>query len=74
MDLPAGGPELGQEGTIVTVLRSSMFRVRLPDGGEIVAHLAGRLRILPVRLLPGDHVLVQVSRYDPSRGRILERL
>ena len=73
LDLPAAAQEAVQEGTIAAVLPNSMFRVRLPDRAEVVAHVAGKLRLLPVRLLPGDHVLIQVSRYDPSRGRILGR-
>ena len=73
-NLPASSQELGQEGTVIAVLENSMFRIRLGDRREIVAHFSGRLRLLRIRLLPDDHVLVQVSRYDPSRGRILDHL
>jgi translation initiation factor IF-1 len=52
---------------------NTTFRVELENGHEILAYLAGKLRKHYIRVLPGDHVLIQVSPYDLSRGRIIRR-
>jgi len=64
-----------KEGIITESLRNAIFRVRL-DGGdtEILAHLAGKLRLHHIKVLPGDRVVVELSSYDSSRGRIVYRL
>lgn len=64
-----------KEGIITESLRNAMFRVRL-DGKdeEILAHLAGKLRLHHIKVLPGDRVVVELSPYDSSRGRIVYRL
>ncbi len=64
-----------KEGIITESLRNAIFRVRL-DGGdkEILAHLAGKLRLHHIKILPGDRVVVELSPYDSSRGRIVYRL
>ena len=49
-------------------------RVRLEDGREILAHLAGKLRIYRIKVLPGDRVTVEMSPYDETRGRIVYRI
>jgi len=61
-------------GVIEAVLPRALYRVRLDDGVEITASLASKARQVTVRLMPGDDVLVQLSPYDPTRGRIKERL
>ncbi len=61
-------------GFIEAVLPRALYRVRLDDGAEITASLASKARQVTVRLIPGDGVLVEVSAYDPTRGRIQERL
>ncbi len=61
-------------GTIETVLPRALYRVRLDDGMEITASLSAKARQVTVKLLPGDGVMVEVSVYDPTRGRIQERL
>ena len=61
-------------GTIVEPLPSAMFAVELENGRRVLAHVAERLRLPLVRLLPGDKVRVELSPYDLSRGRIVERL
>ena len=61
-------------GTIVEPLPSAMFAVELENGRRVLAHVADRLRLPLVRLLPGDRVRVELSPYDLSRGRIVERL
>ncbi len=60
-------------GTIIEPLPSAMFAVELENGSRVLAHVAERLRIPLIRLLPGDKVRVELSPYDLSRGRIVER-
>ena len=62
------------QGTVYEALPSTTFRVKLDDGREILAHLAGRMRLHFIRILPGDKVLVELGQYDKSRGRIVRRL
>ena len=62
------------QGIIEAVLPRALYRVRLDDGAEITASLTSKARQVTVRLIPGDGVLVEVSAYDPTRGRIKERL
>lgn len=62
------------EGTVTEDLPGASFRVRLEEtGSEVVAKIAGKLRKHHIRVLPGDHVTVEVSTYDPSQGRITFR-
>lgn len=62
------------EGTIVEVLPNAMFRVELqPSGHKVLAHISGKMRIHFIRILPGDRVKVELSPYDPTRGRITYR-
>jgi translation initiation factor IF-1 len=64
-----------KEGVIIESLRNTMFRVRLNEGDEeILAHLAGKLRLHFIKVLPGDKVVVEISPYDSKRGRIVYRL
>ena len=61
------------DGTVLEALPSTHFKVRLQDGREITAHLAGKLRLFRIRVLPGDKVTVEMSPYDETRGRIVYR-
>ncbi|MEK9147974.1 MAG: translation initiation factor IF-1 [Patescibacteria group bacterium] len=63
-----------KEGIVLEALPSTLFRVRLDDGGEILAHLSGRMRMNHIRVLPGDRVRVELSPYDQTKGRIVQRL
>lgn len=64
-----------EEGIITESLRNALFRVKLlKDNREILAYLAGKLRLNKIKILPGDKVIVEISPYDPTRGRILYRL
>ncbi len=54
-------------------LPNTHFRVRLENGNEIGAHLAGKLRIHRIKILPGDKVTVEVNDYDETKGRIIYR-
>lgn len=61
-------------GTIEQVLPRALYRVRLDDGAQITASVSNTARQVTVKLLPGDGVTVEISPYDPTRGRIKERL
>ncbi|MDH5695351.1 MAG: translation initiation factor IF-1 [Dehalococcoidia bacterium] len=61
------------EGTVVEPLPNAMFRVELANGHKVLAHISGKIRLHYIRILPGDRVLVELSPYDLSRGRIIYR-
>jgi translation initiation factor IF-1 len=61
------------EGTVVEVLPNTMFRVELPNGHRILAHVSGKMRLNFIRILPGDKVAVEMSPYDLSKGCITYR-
>jgi len=61
------------EGKVVEPLPNAMFRVELENGHRILAHVSGKIRMNFIRILPGDRVLVELSPYDLTRGRILYR-
>lgn len=56
--------------TVVAPLPNAMYRLRLENGQEIDAHVAGAMRMSFIRILPGDQVWVQISPFDDSKGRI----
>jgi translation initiation factor IF-1 len=60
-------------GTIVEKFPNAMFQVELENGHKILAHISGRLRMNFIRIIPGDKVLVEMSPYDLSKGRIIWR-
>lgn len=62
-----------KEGVVIEALPNATFKVKLDDGNEILAHLAGRLRLHFIRVLPGDRVTLEFSPYDSTRGRIVRR-
>jgi translation initiation factor IF-1 len=62
------------EGTVVESLPNAMFRVELPNGHRILAHISGKMRMNYIRILPGDKVTVEMSPYDLTRGRITYRV
>ncbi len=62
------------EGKIVELLPSTMFKVRLENDHEILAHISGKMRIHFIKLMPGDTVEVEMSPYDLTKGRITRRL
>jgi len=61
------------EGTVVEPLPNAMFRVELETGHKVLAHISGKMRMHFIRILPGDKVIVELSPYDLSRGRIIYR-
>jgi len=62
------------EGIVEETLPSTTFKVRLDNRHEILAHISGRMRVNYIRLIPGDRVLVEMSPYDLTKGRITQRL
>jgi len=61
------------EGRVTEALANTQFRVELDNGHQVLAHVAGKMRKHFIRIVPGDRVVVQVSPYDLSRGRIVYR-
>jgi len=61
------------EGTVIEPLPNAMFRVELKNGHKVLAHVSGKIRMNFIRILPGDRVLVELSPYDLTRGRITYR-
>lgn len=62
------------EGKVTEALPNAMFRVELANGHSVLAHISGKLRLNFIRILPGDRVMVELSPYDLTRGRITYRL
>jgi translation initiation factor IF-1 len=62
-----------KSGVVVEALPNTHFKVSLDEGGEVMAHLAGRLRVYRIRILPGDKVTVEMSSPSDTRGRIVYR-
>lgn len=62
------------EGRVTENLPNTLFRVQLDAGQTILAHLAGKMRVNKIRVLPGDRVIVEMTPYDLQKGRIVRRL
>ena len=61
------------EGEVLELLPNTKFRVKLPNGHVVLAHISGKMRMHFIKILPGDKVLVEISKYDLSKGRIVYR-
>jgi len=61
------------EGNVLEALPNAMFRVELDGGHKVLAHISGKIRLHYIRILPGDRVIVELSPYDLTRGRIIYR-
>ena len=61
------------EGEVIEPLPNTMFKVRLENGHEVLAHISGKMRMYNIRILPGDKVVVELSPYDLTKGRITYR-
>ena len=61
------------EGTVTEALPNAMFKVQIDGGHVILAHISGKLRMNYIRILPGDKVVVEMSPYDLTKGRITWR-
>ena len=62
------------EGKVLENLPNAIFRVQLDSGQTVIAHLAGKMRVNMIRVLPGDKVIVEMTPYDLSKGRITRRM
>jgi len=62
-----------QDGIVIEALGNAQFRVKLENGHEILAHIAGKMRMNYIRILPGDKVSIEMSPYDLTKGRITYR-
>ena len=61
------------EGAVIEPLPNAMFRVELDNGHRVLAHISGKMRMHYIKILPGDRVLVELSPYDLTRGRVIYR-
>lgn len=61
------------EGVVIEPLPNAMFRVELPNGHKVLAHVSGKMRKFFIKILPGDKVTVELSPYDLTRGRVTFR-
>ncbi|MFB6721190.1 translation initiation factor IF-1 [Kribbella sp. NPDC056345] len=71
MPRKAGAIEL--DGVVVESLRNATFRVELTNGHQVLAHISGKIRKNYIKIIPEDRVLVELSPYDLTRGRIIFR-
>ena len=71
--MPKEDESIEVEGTVKEALPNASFKVELANGHEVLAYISGRLRVNYIRVLPGDRVLVDLSPYDLTRGRITYR-
>ena len=62
------------EGVVTESLPNASFRVKLDDGRQMLCHLAGKMKIYRIRVLPGDRVRIETTPYDEARGRIVYKL
>lgn len=61
------------EGEVLELLPNTKFRVKLPNGHIVLAHISGKMRMHFIKILPGDKVLIEISKYDLTKGRIIYR-
>ena len=72
-DMPKKDGAIEVEGRVVEPLPNAMFRVELSNGHKVLAHISGKMRQHYIRILPEDRVVVELSPYDLTRGRIVYR-
>mgnify|MGYP003684580271 CR=1 FL=1 len=61
------------EGEVLELLPNTKFRVKLPNEHIVLAHISGKMRMNFIKILPGDKVLIEISKYDLTKGRIVYR-
>lgn len=69
----SGKETIEVEGEVTELLPNTKFRVKLPNGHVVLAHISGKMRMHFIKILPGDKVLVEISKYDLEKGRIVYR-
>ncbi|GIW61285.1 MAG: translation initiation factor IF-1 [Patescibacteria group bacterium] len=63
-----------KEGVVKEALPNTLFRVELDDGSTVLCHLSGKMRLNFIKILPGDRVRIEMTPYDPTKGRIIYRV
>jgi len=63
-----------KKGIVEEALPGLIFRVKLDEDREILAHLCGKMKMHHIKIVPGDNVMVELSKYDKNRGRIIRRI
>ncbi len=71
--MATSGDIIEVEGEVTELLPNTKFRVKLPNGHVLLAHISGKMRMNFIKILPGDRVMVEVSKYDLNKGRITYR-
>jgi len=66
--------EIELEGVVAEALPNAMFRVKIADGRIILCHLAGKMRMYRIKVMPGDRVKLHITPYDQTKGRIIYRI
>ena len=66
-------PSIEIDGEIIETLPNAMFKVKLENGHEVLAHISGKMRMHYIKILPGDKVKLELSPYDLTKGRITYR-
>jgi len=69
----SNGETIEVEGEVTELLPNTKFKVKLPNGHHVVAHISGKMRMHFIKIIPGDKVLVEISKYDLGKGRITYR-
>lgn len=71
--MPKKEEKIEVEGTVIEPLPNAYFRVELPNGHRVLAHVSGKMRMHFIKILPGDKVIVELTPYDLTKGRIIYR-
>ncbi len=69
----AGKETIEVEGEVTELLPNTKFRIKLKNGYSVIAHISGKMRMHFIKIIPGDKVLVEISKYDLGKGRIIYR-
>ena len=69
----ADGDSIEVEGEVTELLPNTKFKVKLSNGHFVTGYISGKMRMHYIKILPGDKVLVEISRYDLTKGRIIYR-
>jgi translation initiation factor IF-1 len=71
---PSAKEMIEMEGEVIEALPSATFKVLLENGHQVLGHLSGKMRLNYIKVLPGDKVLIELTPYDLTKGRITRRL
>ncbi len=71
---PSGKETIEMEGEVIEALPAATFKVKLENGHQVLGHLSGKMRMNFIKVLPGDRVILELTPYDLTKGRITKRL